>query len=110
MKRLYQTFDPHYSVRLFYLVGDIMKSVCFEVLKVDCILEGESWITNDVDVIGCFSTNGNCKRALMRFLNQHGFKFKKGTTLIEDDGDYITVIDRKTKRPLFDARYKDGDI
>ena len=46
----------------------------------------------------------------MRFLNQHGFKFKKGTILIEDDGDYITVIDRKTKRPLFDARYKDGDI
>lgn len=87
-----------------------MKSVCFEVLRVDCIFDGISWVINDAYFVGCFSTNGNCKRALMRFLNYHGYKFKKGTTLIEDDGDYITVIDRKTKRPLFDARYKDGDI
>lgn len=67
-----------------------MKSVCFEVLRVDCIHDGESWVTNDIDVIGCFSTKGNAKRALMRFLNQHGFKFKKGTILIEDDGEIDT--------------------
>lgn len=42
----------------------------------------------------------------MQFLKQHGITFQKGTVRVDDDGDYITVLERKTQRPLFDAKYK----
>lgn len=78
----------------------------FEVLQVDAWADGDGWVTNDVNVLGYFSTKGNPKRALMQFLKQQGITFQKGTIRVEDDGDYITVLERKTQRPLFDARYK----
>ncbi len=78
----------------------------FEVLQVDAVPDEDSWVTNSVDVIGYFFTKGNPKRALMQFLKQQGITFQKGTIRVEDDGDYITVLERKTQRPLFDAKYK----
>lgn len=46
----------------------------------------------------------NEKAAFTRYLkNKHGIIFKKNRTLIEFDGDCYTIIDRKTKEPLFIA-------
>jgi hypothetical protein len=46
----------------------------------------------------------NDKAAFTSYLkNKHGIIFKKNRTLIEYEGDCYTIIDRKTKEPLFIA-------
>lgn len=46
----------------------------------------------------------NEKQAFTRYLaNKHGITFKRNRTRIEFDGDCYTIIDRKTKEPLFIA-------
>lgn len=46
----------------------------------------------------------NDKQAFTRYLaNKHGITFKRNRTRIEFDGDCYTIIDRKTKEPLFIA-------
>jgi len=46
----------------------------------------------------------NDKKAFTHYLkSKHGIVFKKNRTLIEFDGDCYTIIDRKTKEPLFIA-------
>ena len=67
------------------------------------------WDYNNVFVIGEMNTKAkNERRALMAYLKRQGIVFKKNRTLIDFDGDNYTVIDRKTKEPLFDAVYQDG--
>lgn len=78
----------------------------FEVLQVDAWADGDGWVTNDANVLGYFSTKGNPRRALIQFLKEKGITFNKGAVDVEDDGDYLTVVERKSRRPLFDARYE----
>lgn len=78
----------------------------FEVLQVNACADGDGWVTNDVNVLGYFSTKGNPRRALIQFLKEKGITFNKGAVDVEDDGDYLTVVERKSRRLLFDARYE----
>ena len=67
------------------------------------------WDYNNVFVIGEMNTKAkNERRAFMAYLKRQGIIFKKNRTLIDFDGDNYTVIDRKTKEPLFDAVYRYG--
>ena len=44
------------------------------------------------------------KKAFTAWMKRHlGISFKPNRTLIEYDGDVYTIIDRKTKEPLFAA-------
>jgi hypothetical protein len=46
----------------------------------------------------------NERRAFTAWMKRHlGISFKNNRTLIEFDGDCYTIIDRKTKEPLFIA-------
>lgn len=46
----------------------------------------------------------NDRKAITHYLkSKHGITFKKNRTRIEFDGDCYTIIDRKTKIPLFIA-------
>ena len=46
----------------------------------------------------------NERRAFTGWMKRHlGISFKPNRTLIEYDGDCYTIIDRKTKEPLFIA-------
>lgn len=61
------------------------------------------WDINNVWNIGQLKTSANNERKVFtRFLKKNGITFKKNRTLIEFDGDNYTIIDRKTKEPLFD--------
>lgn len=62
------------------------------------------WDYNNVFVIGEMKTKAkNERKAFTAYLKRKGVTFKKNRTLIEFDGDNYTIIDRKTKEPLFDA-------
>ena len=79
----------------------------YEIRQLDCYLYGDEWTQNTSYLIGAFETHckaENDKRAFTRYLaNKHGIVFKKNRTRIEFDGDCYTIIDRKTKEPLFIA-------
>lgn len=84
-----------------------MDKVKFMVRQLDAWANGPEkydWDINNVWNIGTLETRAKNKRkAIIRFLNRNGIVFKKNRTLIEYDGDNYTIIDRKTKEPLFDA-------
>lgn len=79
----------------------------YEIRQLDCYLYGDEWTQNTSYLIGVFETHckaENNKRTFTRYLaNKHGIIFKKNRTRIEFDGDCYTIIDRKTKEPLFIA-------
>lgn len=79
----------------------------YEIRQLDCYLYGDEWTQNTSYLIGVFETHckaENDKRAFTRYLaNKHGITFKRNRTRIEFDGDCYTIIDRKTKEPLFIA-------
>ena len=79
----------------------------YEIRQLDCYLYDDEWTQNTSYLIGAFETHckaENDKRAFTRYLaNKHGIVFKKNRTRIEFDGDCYTIIDRKTKEPLFIA-------
>lgn len=79
----------------------------YEIRQLDCYLYGDEWTQNTSYLIGAFETHckaENYKQAFTRYLaNKHGIVFKKNRTRIEFDGDCYTIIDRKTKEPLFIA-------
>lgn len=79
----------------------------YEIRQLDCYLYGDEWTQNTSCLIGAFETHckaENDKQAFTRYLaNKHGIVFKKNRTRIEFDGDCYTIIDRKTKEPLFIA-------
>ena len=79
----------------------------YEIRQLDCYLYGDEWTQNTSYLIGAFETHckaENEKQAFTRYLaNKHGIVFKKNRTRIEFDGDCYTIIDRKTKEPLFIA-------
>lgn len=77
----------------------------FEIRQLDCYMYDDEWTINTSYDFGELLTQAkNEKQAFTRFLNnKHGITFKKNRTRIEFDGDCYTIIDRKTKEPLFVA-------
>lgn len=77
----------------------------FEVRQIDAwgnAVDGYEWNTSYL--VGKFTTHAKSeKRAFCDFLRKNGIVFKVNRTLIEFDGDVYTIIDRKTKEPLFAA-------
>lgn len=79
----------------------------FEIRQIDAWYYGqdEGWIWNTSYNMGEMQTKAqNERRAFTAWLKRHlGISFKNNRTLIEYDGDCYTIIDRKTKEPLFIA-------
>ena len=64
---------------------------------------------NNVYNMGTLETSAkNERRAFTHYLKKHGIAFKNNRTLIDFDGDNYTIVDRKTKEPLFDMIYMEG--
>lgn len=82
-----------------------MKKCKYEIREVEALNYGEEgWIFNQTWHTGEMITGAeNTKRAFAAWLRHHGITFKPNRTLIEYDGDCYTIIDRKTKEPLFIA-------
>lgn len=85
----------------------------FLVRQLDSWKSGDDlydWDVNNVYNIGEVKTSAkNERRAITRYLRMKGIIFKKNRTLIDFDGDNYTIIDRKTKEPIFDAVYLGED-
>ena len=83
------------------------KKDSFEIRQIDAWYYGEDegWIWNTSYLMGEMQTKAqNERRAFTAWLKRHlGISFKNNRTLIEHDGDCYTIIDRKTKEPLFIA-------
>ena len=76
----------------------------FEIRQIDALLYDNEWIQNTSYKMGELKTNAaNERKAFSHFLKKNGITFKKNRTRIEFDGDVYTIIDRKTKEPLFEA-------
>lgn len=84
-----------------------MKKFKFEIREIKAWNYGEEegWIWNTSYHMGDMVTSAkNEKRAFTSWMKNHaGITFKPNRTLIEYDGDCYTIIDRKTKQPLFIA-------
>ena len=81
-----------------------MKKYEYEVRQIDAWWYDDCWNWNDSYRLGTMKTaSEDVGRALTGWLRRKGFSFYKGRTLIEYDGDVYTIIDRKTKCPLFAA-------
>lgn len=76
----------------------------FEIRQIEAWNYDGDWTFNDSWHICNFETKAmDIKRAFIRVLNSKGISFKLNRTLIEYDGDCYTVVDRKSKEPLFIA-------
>lgn len=79
----------------------------FEIREIDALNYGEDegWIWNTSYHMGEMTTKAqDIKKAFTAWMKRHlGISFKNNRTLIEYDGDCYTIIDRKTKEPLFAA-------
>lgn len=77
----------------------------FEIRQVDAWNYDGEWIMNTSYKLGMMGTHArNVKRAFTHWMKEHaGITFKANRTLIEFDGDCYSIIDRKTKEPLFIA-------
>lgn len=78
----------------------------FEIRQLDAWGNNEEgYEINTSYLMGIMVTRSNNEKyAFTRYLaNKHGITFKKNRTRIEFDGDCYTIIDRKTKEPLFIA-------
>ena len=84
-----------------------MKKERYIVRQVEAWASPEGWDYNNVFVIGELKTSAkNVRKAFTAYLRKHGIIFKKARTLIEFDGDNYTILDRKTKEPVFDAIFQ----
>lgn len=87
----------------FYLLAEKQETL-FEIRELDCYLYDEEWTQNTSYFVGNMVTKAeNEKRAFTKWLKKKGISFKLNRTLIEYDGDCYTIIDRKTKEPLYIA-------
>ena len=77
----------------------------FEIRQLDCYMYDDDWTQNTSYLLGTMETKAqNEKRAFTQWMKNHaGVTFKPNRTLIDFDGDCYTIIDRKTKEPLFIA-------
>ncbi len=81
------------------------KGYSFEIRQLDCWMYDGEWTQNTSYLMGEMTTKAqNERKAFTSWLKNHcGISFKNNRTLIEFDGDCYTIIDRKTKEPLFIA-------
>lgn len=81
------------------------KALPFEIRQIEAWNYDGDWTFNDTWHMGEMTTKAqNIKRAFTAWIKRHlGISFKNNRTLIEYDGDCYTIIDRKTKEPLFIA-------
>ena len=85
------------------------KKISFEIRQLDAWGNAEEgYEINTSYLLGTMATKAqNERKAFTDWLRKHcGIIFKKNRTLIEFDGDCYTIIDRKTKEPLFIAIYQ----
>ena len=79
----------------------------FEVRQIEGWNTPEGWTWNNSWFIGEFTTKATTtkgtKKSFMNYLKNHGITFKKNRILINDELDYLEIVDRKTKEPLFAA-------
>ncbi len=78
----------------------------FEIRQLDAWGNNdEGFEINESWFMGTMTTHAKDERqAFTRYLAKaHGIVFKRNRTRIEFDGDCYTIIDRKTKKPLFIA-------
>ena len=77
----------------------------FEIRELECWMYDDGWTVNTSYRIGDMATDAeNIPKAFTAWLKRHArIVFKLNRTLIEFDGDCYTIIDRKTKEPLFIA-------
>ena len=77
----------------------------FEVYKMDYYLYDGEWVENAAYLMGSFKTVAkNKKVAFSKYLDEkHRIKFKKNNIIIETGANAYTIIDRKTKKPLYSA-------
>lgn len=82
------------------------KGYSFEIRQLDAWGNNEEgYEINTSYLMGEMTTKAqNERRAFTAWIKRHlGISFKNNRTLIEYDGDCYTIIDRKTKEPLFIA-------
>lgn len=80
------------------------RNINFEIRQLDAWMYDDNWSINDSYHVCNFSTKANnIPRAFTQRLKRAGIVFKVNRTLIDFDGDCYTIIDRKTKEPLFIA-------
>ena len=77
----------------------------YEIRQLECYLYDDEWSQNTSYNLGTMETKAkNEKRAITRYLaNKHGITVKRNRTRIEFEGHCYTIIDRKTREPLFIA-------
>ena len=77
----------------------------FEIRQLDCFMYDDDWTVNTSYLFGTMTTHARQeKQAFAQYLKRkHGITFKRNRTRIEFDGDCYTIIDRKSKEPLFIA-------
>lgn len=82
-----------------------MKKYQFQIRQLDSWIYEDYWDVNTAYNIGIMETSAkNERKAFTNYLKKKcGIVFKKNRTLIDFDGDNYTIIDRKTKEPLFDC-------
>ena len=82
------------------------KKISFEIRQLDAWGNNEDgYEINESWHMGEMTTKAqDIRRAFTAWMKRHlGISFKPNRTLIEYDGDCYTIIDRKTKEPLFIA-------
>jgi hypothetical protein len=83
-----------------------MKKFSYEIRQLDAWGNNEEgYEINESFHMGDMKTSARDeRRAFTAWIKRHlGVSFKLNRTLIEYDGDCYTIIDRKTKEPLFIA-------
>lgn len=86
------------------------------VLSIDAWRDGDSWNWNawykrgsltmrEFSKLGC--TTRQQTRATLAWFREHGYlgDASKGAVTLEDDGYNLTVLDRRTREPLFAIEY-----
>ena len=83
------------------------KAYRFEVRQIEAWYTPDGWEYNTTYRMGTFKTRAKDERKAFtgHLARKFGIVFRKNKTRIEFDGDNYTIIDRKTKEPLFDALY-----
>jgi hypothetical protein len=86
------------------------------VLSIDAWREGDGWTWNawyhrgtltvrEFSKLGCATRQQT--RATLAWFREHGYlsEESKGAVTLEDDGHNLTVLDRRTREPLFAIEY-----
>ena len=77
----------------------------YEIRQLDCWMYDGEWTENTSYHVGTMTTRAqNIRRAFAAWMRTHEkIYFMRNQTLIEFDGDCYTIIDKKSKEPMFIA-------